>query len=261
MQLSEMSRHFFIAALLGAGLTARAQEPQLRLFEGFHPPAALQLPAADIETNDTGAASDDLGRQVFLVRRPTPRPFQVSSETEYLYDSNILLLDNNRVADSLLSETVTASYPPKLVDRLQSSLYAKYQIIRYADNTQLDFEANAVGLSLSRPVQEPFTVYGSAEAVRLYLTNGNDEFFKMFDLTAGLWRGQTVGQSGWLFYGYGLGFFGRFQTATAALIGIAFFSLQIAFSTAWLDRFEYGPIEWLWRSLTYAAIQPIRRRT
>jgi hypothetical protein len=198
---------WLVGGLVVAGLTARAQEPQLRLYEEFHAPSALPLLPSVTATNvdiAEGGPSDDLGKQVLLLRRPGPRPFQVSSETEYLYDSNILLLETHPIADDLLSETVQASYSPQLADRLQSTFYAKYQLLRYDHNSSLDFEANAVGLSLSRPAQNWFTAYGRFEAVRLYLTDGDDEFFKMFDTTVGLWRGQTVGQWGWLFYGYQL---------------------------------------------------------
>jgi uncharacterized protein len=34
--------------------------------------------------------------------------------------------------------------------------------------------------------------------------------------------------------------------------------LQIAFSRWWLARFRFGPMEWLWRSLTYGKLQPMR---
>lgn len=194
-----------LAVVVGLALPARAQEPQLQLYEQFHAPTTLPLKPT-VGSNETAVAevgtSDDLGKQILLLRRGTPRPFQVSSETEYLYNSNILLLDKNRIGDDLLSETVTASYSPQLLPRLQSTVYAKYQFVRYSDNSELDFEASAVGLSLSRPVQNWFTAYGSFEAARLYLTDGNDEFFKMFDTTLGLWRGQSVGDWGWLFYGY-----------------------------------------------------------
>lgn len=54
-----------------------------------------------------------------------------------------------------------------------------------------------------------------------------------------------------LFYGYGFGLFGRFGAARATLIGIAIFAAQIAVSGVWLRLFRYGPMEWIWRQLTY----------
>jgi uncharacterized protein len=36
------------------------------------------------------------------------------------------------------------------------------------------------------------------------------------------------------------------------------FPLQMMWSAWWLARFRYGPMEWLWRSLTYGRLQPMR---
>jgi uncharacterized protein len=64
---------------------------------------------------------------------------------------------------------------------------------------------------------------------------------------------------GALFYGWGLGLFGRLGEAKAALIGVALFGVQLAVSALWLRRYRFGPIEWLWRSFTYGAAPSIRR--
>ena len=62
---------------------------------------------------------------------------------------------------------------------------------------------------------------------------------------------------GFIFYGYGLGLFGRLGPAVAALIGIAIYIAQLVFSVAWLRRYRFGPAEWLWRSLTYGRRPPM----
>jgi uncharacterized protein len=62
-----------------------------------------------------------------------------------------------------------------------------------------------------------------------------------------------------LFYGYGLGLYGRTGSAAAAGIGLALCALQAAFSVEWLRRFRFGPAEWLWRTLTYGRPQPVIR--
>ena len=54
-----------------------------------------------------------------------------------------------------------------------------------------------------------------------------------------------------IFYGYGFGLFGRFGALRSTLIALAIFLFQIAFSTIWLKYFAYGPMEWIWRQLTY----------
>ncbi|MBW7966585.1 DUF418 domain-containing protein [Bradyrhizobium sp. BR 10261] len=62
---------------------------------------------------------------------------------------------------------------------------------------------------------------------------------------------------GWIFYGYGLGLFGRLGITEALAIGIAVYLAQVLFSAWWLRRYRYGPLEWLWRSLMYGVRQPM----
>lgn len=65
----------------------------------------------------------------------------------------------------------------------------------------------------------------------------------------------------WLFYGYmpGPGWSGEVGPVGLVPILIVVFGAQIAFSTWWLRHYRFGPMEWLWRSLTYGRIQPMRR--
>ena len=62
-----------------------------------------------------------------------------------------------------------------------------------------------------------------------------------------------------LFYGWGLGLYGELGRAQLWLIVIAMWVLMLAWSKPWLDRFEYGPLEWLWRSLARGSAQPMRK--
>ncbi len=61
------------------------------------------------------------------------------------------------------------------------------------------------------------------------------------------------------FYGYGLGYFARFDRQRLWLVVLAIWAFQLIVSPWWLARFRYGPAEWLWRTLTYWKVQPIRR--
>lgn len=54
-----------------------------------------------------------------------------------------------------------------------------------------------------------------------------------------------------LFFGWGLGLWGRLTRTDLMLVVIAIWIVQIAFSMLWLSRFRHGPMEWLWRTLTY----------
>jgi len=47
---------------------------------------------------------------------------------------------------------------------------------------------------------------------------------------------------------------------SSMLICLVFFSIQVGLSKWWLSRFEFGPMEWLWRVATYWQVQPIRRQ-
>ena len=64
---------------------------------------------------------------------------------------------------------------------------------------------------------------------------------------------------GWIFYGYGLGLFGRLSVASALAVGVAVYVGQVLFSAWWLGRYRYGPVEWLWRTLMYGVRQPMRQ--
>ncbi|WP_170319713.1 DUF418 domain-containing protein [Polyangium spumosum] len=61
-----------------------------------------------------------------------------------------------------------------------------------------------------------------------------------------------------LFYGWGLGLAGRVHAWWLWPITLCVFGLQILFAHAWLSRFRFGPMEWLWRSMTYGRLQPLR---
>lgn len=63
-----------------------------------------------------------------------------------------------------------------------------------------------------------------------------------------------------IFYGYGLGLFGKMGEAMGIGLTIVIYLLQIPFSHWWMKRFKYGPAEWLWRSLTYGKLQPMKRK-
>jgi uncharacterized protein len=61
-----------------------------------------------------------------------------------------------------------------------------------------------------------------------------------------------------IFYSYGLGLFGKVGAAWGIALTVVIYLLQIPLSQWWMSRFLYGPAEWLWRSLTYGKMQPMR---
>ena len=63
-----------------------------------------------------------------------------------------------------------------------------------------------------------------------------------------------------VFFSIGLGLLGEIGAALSAVIGVVVFFFQVIFAKWWLKRFQYGPVEWFWRSLTYLKIQALRRQ-
>ena len=61
-----------------------------------------------------------------------------------------------------------------------------------------------------------------------------------------------------LFYGYGFGQAFRLGPVAVTCWAIAFFAIQVVACRWWSARFRFGPVEWLWRSLTYLQWQPLR---
>ncbi|MCY4662316.1 MAG: DUF418 domain-containing protein [Acidobacteria bacterium] len=61
------------------------------------------------------------------------------------------------------------------------------------------------------------------------------------------------------FYGHGLGWFGSVDRVGQIGVVAAVWSVQLIASPLWLRRFRFGPVEWLWRSLTYGERPALRR--
>jgi uncharacterized protein len=62
-----------------------------------------------------------------------------------------------------------------------------------------------------------------------------------------------------LFYGYGFNLFGRADYAWQLVVVAAVWTVQLKVSEWWLRRFRFGPVEWLWRWMTYGARPAIKR--
>ena len=88
---------------------------------------------------------------------------------------------------------------------------------------------------------------GLAEATALIV--------KVFSGVLSDWFGRRKGLA---LIGYGLGFFERLPRAWQVPFALALFALQVRYSRWWLQRFRFGPAEWLWRSITYWRLQPMR---
>lgn len=57
---------------------------------------------------------------------------------------------------------------------------------------------------------------------------------------------------------WGLGWFGSVDWGARWLLVLGTWSVMLVLANAWLSRFRIGPLEWVWRSLTYLRVQPVR---
>ncbi len=61
------------------------------------------------------------------------------------------------------------------------------------------------------------------------------------------------------FFGYGLNYFAELEFYQIYFVVLAIWIFQLIISPIWLKYFLFGPLEWLWRSLTYWKMQPFKR--
>ncbi|MCP1381647.1 DUF418 domain-containing protein [Runella salmonicolor] len=61
------------------------------------------------------------------------------------------------------------------------------------------------------------------------------------------------------FFGYGLNYFAELEFYQIYFVAFAIWVFQLIISPIWLKYFLFGPLEWLWRSLTYWKIQPFKK--
>ncbi len=61
------------------------------------------------------------------------------------------------------------------------------------------------------------------------------------------------------FFGYGLNYFAELEFYQIYFVAFAIWIFQLIISPIWLKYFLFGPLEWLWRSLTYWKIQPFKK--
>jgi len=63
---------------------------------------------------------------------------------------------------------------------------------------------------------------------------------------------------GFVFYGYGFNLFDKLQRYQLYYVVLGMWIFSLIWSPIWLRHFRFGPLEWVWRSLTYWQRQPMR---
>jgi uncharacterized protein len=118
----------------------------------------------------------------------------------------------------------------------QVSLWAFFGGILWLPSSHILAAGYASGLALLfldpewRPKLQPFAAVG-----RMALTN-----YLLQSVLCTLF-----------FYHYTTGLFGRVGPAMALIPTVVLYAAQVVFSNWWLSRYRFGPMEWLWRGMTY----------
>lgn len=109
---------------------------------------------------------------------------------------------------------------------------------------------------------------------RLFMVLGMAALLVEYSKTANGWLAQRVSAAGRaaftnylgtsivmmiVFQGWGLGLFGQLNRPMLYLVTVLTWALILAWSKPWLERYRYGPLEWLWRCLTYRKLFPLKR--
>ena len=71
------------------------------------------------------------------------------------------------------------------------------------------------------------------------------------------YTGQSV-MAAVIFLGFGWGLFGLLTWAQILIIAALILVTQTAFSVYWLKHFRFGPLEWIWRCITYWRVEGMR---
>jgi uncharacterized protein len=58
-----------------------------------------------------------------------------------------------------------------------------------------------------------------------------------------------------IFNAYGLGLFGKIGPVIGLPLTLVVYGLQVPFSRWWLSKYRYGPMEWVWRWMTYGSLR------
>jgi uncharacterized protein len=99
--------------------------------------------------------------------------------------------------------------------------------------------------------------------VLLYRAGKCKRLFNLFQFTGRMAFTNYLAQSiiaTAIFYSYGFGFYGKIGPFTGVIIAIVLFGTQVVFSRWWLRNYYMGPLEWIWRTLTYGKRPKLKRK-
>lgn len=137
--------------------------------------------------------------------------------------------------------------------RLQPLLQYRFNYYEYTKHVKVEY------YELSRTVRA-LGIFGLI--MLLYRSGWFKWFFSLMQPVGQMAFTNYLMQSvlcGLFFYGIGLGMYGKLQRYEIYFVVGAVWVIEVIWSHIWLRYFRFGPLEWLWRSLTYWKRQPLRR--
>lgn len=167
------------------------------------------------------------------------------------------------------SEFSKTKYILFVVTGIIAGLALAWYRLHYGNAKLIDYEKYIAGHALPPnqffPVERLLMATGYASLVMLLLR---------LQILQWLWRAlAAVGRMAFtnylmqtiictlFFYGYGFGYFGRLSLVQLYLFVVEIWLAQTVFSVMWLRYYNYGPVEWLWRWLTYGKRFPNNKKT
>ncbi|MCE6991306.1 DUF418 domain-containing protein [Dyadobacter sp. CY323] len=143
---------------------------------------------------------------------------------------------------------------PLIYFQIKTSVSVRFDVIKYLERIPIQtYEIRRLGLTIGH-LGMLMLLYKSgffSWIFNIWAKVGQMAFsnYLLQNITCGL-----------IFYGFGFNYFNELDRYQLYLIVPCVWTLNIVFSYIWLRFFSIGPFEWIWRSLTYWNVQPIRKK-
>ena len=151
---------------------------------------------------------------------------------------------------------------------LPLATYSFYHSYLYSPNLEASLRRMELvpieWVRLIYPFQRIFLVMAHVAAIiLLYKANYAQTLFRSLEAVGQMALTNYIMQSvicTFFFFGYGLNYYAELEFYQIYFVVLAVWIVQLIVSPIWLRFFLFGPLEWVWRSLTYWKMQPFMRR-
>ena len=212
------------------------QESQRRQYESLtiRPDAPLSPQAALPTVED-----DEMGKQFLLKQRARIPQFSLVGDAQYFYNDNPRLSSGDGSDDFLFVGSTTVAWNPTWIKGITGSVFVRQQFFRYNNNSDLDFDATAVGFAAATAVKDWFNVNVGYTATRLESRATDAEFYKEGDASVILSRVEKFGQRFTVPYGYTMDFYHTSPDTYNRITHGLFTGLNCAITPKLLSQFFY----------------------